>query len=91
MFRQESGIAIEPDIGEEYYLIRSIAVDNDSPQGNMILDTFLMELFQGINTTNMFELFGHPSTLLCDNTSIVMASQIYERVFTTTKKGIRGY
>jgi hypothetical protein len=86
MFRQESGIAIEPDIGEEYYLIRSIAVDNDSPQGNMILDTFLMELFQGINTTNMFELFGHPSTLLCDNTSIVMASQIYERVFTTTKK-----
>jgi len=34
----------------------------------------------------MFELFGHPSTLLCDNTSIVMASQIYERVFTTTKK-----
>ena len=49
VFRQESGIAVDPEIGTGYYLIRSIAVNNDTTTGEMIIDTFLMELFKGIN------------------------------------------
>jgi len=86
VFRQESGIAVDPEIGTGYYLIRSIAVNNDTTTGEMIIDTFLMELFKGINMDLQFEYFGHPSTIVCDDASVVMASQIYDRAFSITKK-----
>jgi hypothetical protein len=85
LLREISGIDINPEIDHKYYLIRSIAVNNDSEDGDMKINDLEKELFEGLNELNsgfVIEYFGLPSTMLCDGGSVVMASQIYERNYT---------
>jgi len=84
LFRQQSGIDTNIPNRNDYKMIRSILMDE---YGKLQIKQYINELFSGILTNQFgtFEFYGHPSTLLIDNQSIVMASQIYDREFTEGK------
>jgi hypothetical protein len=87
LLRQSTGIDIDPEIGIDYYLIRCIAVNNDSENGDMKIDDLEKELFEGLKEIwpgFVIEYFGLPSTMLYNGCSVVMASQIYEREYTNS-------
>ena len=93
IFRLESGIFIDPNIEDKYKFVRSIVISDD---GNLnYLDT-INEIFYGLKKfdDNTIEYFGYPSTIVVDNASVVIASQIYEPAYSENKdkyKNIKNY
>ena len=79
LFREKSGIVVDPETDADYIMIRSILMGDDN---NVKLEQTLIEIFKGLNSFRsdyVFEIFGHPSAILLkNNASIVMPSQIYD-------------
>ena len=82
IFRNQSGIDADIPNRDDYKMIRSVTM---SAQGKLNIKGFIDEVFTGlINATwGKIEYYGFPSTLVLDNHSVVMASQIYDREFKT--------
>lgn len=82
--RSHTGVGALCPKNSDFHIIRSLTVNDD---GKVKFDDFINEIFYGILhiNTNDIEYFGHPSTILLDNSSVIMASQVYEKEFTNHK------
>jgi hypothetical protein len=91
MRRQITGVEVDPDVSDEYKIIRSITMLDD---GNLKSDAFLSEIFSGTLTFASgwtVDIFAQPSTILLNSgASVVMASQIYERKYTINRDEYSG-
>jgi hypothetical protein len=61
----------------EFHIIRSVVMDAD---GNLNIDSFVNEVFCGYYS-DAIEYVGLPSTVVLNNSNVVMASQIFDRPF----------
>lgn len=91
--REESGIYNNPNTKINYKIVRSISLSEDGKLNN---SDMLDEIFKGVktfknnnktfkNSNKTIELFGHPSTIIIDDKSVIIASQVYELLFSENK------
>ena len=86
----DSGIYIDPetfinDTSIEYFFIRSILM---TPMGT-VNENFISELFNGLlelEEDNIIEYYAHPSTIILNNSNVIIASQIFEREYTNKQQ-----
>ena len=85
LFRIQSGINEDLPNTENYKMIRSVVMNE---HGKLKIKEFINEIFTGLLDASWgkIEYYGFPSTLLVDNQTVVMASQIYDREFTKDNK-----
>jgi hypothetical protein len=84
IFRQHSGIEISEENIDTIRFVRSILRTQEGKINNNIIN----ELFDGLlklNNNLYIEYYGHPSTMIVNNTSIVIASQIFEREYSLNR------
>ncbi len=64
-------------INSPFNIIRSVVMDAD---GNLNIDSFMNEIFSGYYSDSI-EYVGLPSTVVLNNSNVIMASQIFDRPF----------
>jgi hypothetical protein len=77
--REPSGLNISVYEGQPIYfkIIRSVVMSSD---GELNIDNFIKEIFNGYFRPNI-EFVGFPSTIVLNDSNVIMASQIFDRKF----------
>jgi hypothetical protein len=79
VFRQQSGIEISEENIDKVRFVRCILRNKEGKINTNIINELFDGLFKWGET--YIEYYGHPSTMIIDNTSVVITSQIFEREY----------
>lgn len=77
MKKEPSGLDVSAPSGDQYKIIRSVVMSSD---GTLNIESYINEIFNGYFRPNI-EFVGFPSTIVVNNSNVIMASQIFDRQF----------